>query len=235
MSLLELERLTKRYRHGSRQVDVLQDVSLELHEHELVAVWGSRRSGRSTLLRLAGGIETPDAGTVRFEGRELAHGQGAITDGIAYYQPASHRPGGEAVLQDLIGTQLALGVNPPQARTRAWEALQRVGARHCQDLRPYELDRAQAVRVSIARALLQQPRLLLIDEPTIGVDLLKRNGILELLRTLTRDGTAILMSVDHAAGLYAADRALSLDQGKLRGHINPELADVVPLPVRTTA
>ena len=76
MSLLELERVAKRYRDGQLERVVLREVSLDLDGGELAVVWGLRRSGRSTLLRVAAGIEAPDEGVVRFDGRDLAvHGE----------------------------------------------------------------------------------------------------------------------------------------------------------------
>jgi ABC-type multidrug transport system ATPase subunit len=229
VSLLELDHVSKRYEHGARNVEVLCDVSLEVHERELVAVWGTPRSGRSTLLRIAGGIEAPDSGAVRFRGRALAVGTGPIAGGIAYCQPALRSLEGQLVMDELIAAQLALGIRASGAKLRAEETLERVGARHCQTRRPLELDRAEEVRVSIARALLQSPSLLLIDEPIKGVDPLERDKILALLRSLTDQGMAVLMSTDKGIGLFGTHRALSLGEGRLRGDVTPEVAEVVPL------
>jgi ABC-type lipoprotein export system ATPase subunit len=232
MGLLELEHITKRYRHGARQIDVLLDVSLELHERELLAVWGPRGSGRSTLLRIAAGIEAPDRGEVRFHGRHLLAGATVIGSGVAYCQPTLRSPEAQVVIEEMVASQLALGVRPAGARARAWAALERVGAGRCGERRPTELDRAETVRVGIARGLLQEPSLLLIDEPTTSVAPLERDSVLELLHSLSREGVAVLMTLDSGVGLFAADRALSLADGILRGHAAPELAPVVELPLR---
>lgn len=234
MSLLELQHVTKRFRHGARQIDVLVDVSLELHERELLAVWGPRGSGRSTLLRIAAGIEAPDAGAVCFQGRDLTGGGGVVAGGIAFCQTTMRSIEGQLVLDEMIAAQLALGIRASGARRRASEALERVGAEHCEGRRPCELDRAEAVRVGIARALLQEPTLLLVDEPTTSVAPLERDRILELLHSLTQDGISTLMTLDSGVGLFAADRALSLADGVLRGHHRPELAPVVRLPLRVS-
>jgi ABC-type lipoprotein export system ATPase subunit len=232
VSLLELEHIGKSYRHGARQIEVLRGISLELHEREVIAIWGPAHSGRSTLLRIAAGIEAPDCGEVRFHGRRLALAGGGIVHGIAYCRPTLRNLDGQIVLDEMIAAQLALGVRPSHARSRAWAALERTGARRCEDRRPCELDRDQQVRVAISRALLQEPSLLVIDEPIKGVDALERDNVLELLRSLTQDGIAVLMSLDKGVGLFAADRALSLGEGRLRGHLTAELAPVVELPLR---
>jgi len=234
MALLELCHVSKRYRRGVRCVEVLDDVSLEVLEREVIAVWGPGRSGRSTLLRIAAGIVAPDEGVVRFRGSPLRPGGGAIAGGVTYCRPAFHSLEGQAVLEELIASQLALGVRPAIARLRASHELERVGARQCEGYRPFELDRAEEVRVAIARALLQGPSLLLIDEPTKGVSSMERERILELLRSLTDDGVAVLMTLDKGVGLFGADRALSLAEGRLRGHVVPELAPVVELPLRAS-
>jgi ABC-type multidrug transport system ATPase subunit len=232
-ALLELDRVSKRYRHGSLRQDALREVSLELHREELVVIWGLRRSGRSTLLRIAAGIQAPDAGAVRFGGRELS-GRGTVHEGIAYCVRGFHGSGGQPVVEELIFSQLALGASPAHAKERAWSALERVGASRCAQLRPYELDSSEAIKASIARALVREPSLLLIDEPTSGVDLLQRTAIFALLRSLTADGMAVLTSVGESTGLYGADRVLALSGGDLRGHVAPEMAQVVQMPLRVS-
>jgi energy-coupling factor transporter ATP-binding protein EcfA2 len=228
MSLLSLQRVSRRPRHGAHERVVLDEVSLTLEAGELVAVWGMRRSGRSTLLRIAAGVEPADDGVVRFDGRALAGAGEALGHGIGYCR---HAPDGEArrVLDELLVAQLARGIPDAQARLRGLQALERVGAGDCAERRWHELDGGEAVRVTIARSLALDPALLVIDEPTKGVDLLARDGVLELLRSLADSGIAILSSAGEATGLMGADRALTLSGGQLRGSLAPELAAVVPL------
>lgn len=88
--------------------------------------------------------------------------------------------------------------------------------------------------MAIARALLQDPCLLLIDEPIKGVDALERDKILDLLHALSRQGVSVLMTLDRGVGLFGADRALSLGEGRLRGPLVPELAEVVALHQRAS-
>lgn len=237
MNILALERVSKRYRNGRHTIDTLTDVSLGLDRGELVAVWGQRRSGRSTLLRLAGGIEAPDTGTVRFQGRDLAaSSHGTLPDGIAYCARMIRSTDAPTVLAQLVIPQLARGLARKTARARAVQALERTGVRGCGGLPPCELDIGDAVRVNIARALTGDPIVLLIDEPTSGVDLLERNGVLDLLRSLAReDGIAILACVGESAGLFAIDRGLTLSEGELHGPLTPELAPVVDLRVPQSA
>jgi len=229
MTLLSLENVSRRYRSAAREGNVLHDVSLELDRGELVSVWGVKRSGRSTLLRLAAGIETPDTGVVRFRESDLAGNAGALGRGIGYCKRTPGETEAREVLDELMVAQLARGIPQRFARTRAFEALERVGSARCGAETIRELDSAETARVMLARALVLEPSLLLLDEPTAGVDLLERDGILSLLRSLTDEGIAVLMSTGEATELAGADRALSLTGGTLRGSVAPELAAVVPL------
>jgi ABC-type Mn2+/Zn2+ transport system ATPase subunit len=230
MTLLALEGVGKRYLDGRAEHVVLDEVSLSLQAGELVAVWGMRRSGRSTLLRVAGGIEPPDTGVVRFAGHDLsARGGQALGHGIGYCRCAPRDREGRVVLEELMLGLLARGAGSSAARTRARAALARVGAGDCAGRGLGELDGAEAVRVSLARALALEPALLLIDEPVAGVDLLARDAVLALLRCLADEGIAVLMTVGEATGLSGADRALRIGGGSLGGSVTPELAQVLPL------
>jgi energy-coupling factor transporter ATP-binding protein EcfA2 len=92
-----------------------------------------------------------------------------------------------------------------------------------------DLDAAEAVLVAIAGALVLRPRVLVIDEPTKGVDLLERDEIVLLLRSLANEGIAILVSDGDGSGLSDADRALTLTGGELRGRRTPEMGALVPM------
>lgn len=230
MSLLALKGVGKRYADGLRERVALRDVSLELEAGELAVVWGLRRSGRSTLLRVACGIEAPSSGVVLFDGRNLSEdGEGVLGGGIGYCRKTFRSSEGRTVLDEVMVALLARGVPAAAARSRASTALERTGAERCGGLRLGELDSAEAVRVALARTLAVRPRMLAIDEPVNGVDLMERDSILSLLRSLTDEGIAVLASTGESTGLAGADRALSLSEGELRSGPAPELAPVLAL------
>jgi len=230
MTLLALDRVRVRHSEGGRERMVLRDVSLDLDAGELAVVWGLRRSGRSTLLRVAAGLAAPDAGVVRFDGRDLAaHRERLLGEEIGYVQRRLRWAEGQSVLDQATGALLARGLTPSAARARARAALERAGAERCAGLRLGKLDADEAVRVALARAPALEPRLLVVDEPTKGVDLMERDEILRLLRSLADGGMAVLASTGDSAALSGADRTLALSDGELRGSVTPELAQVVPL------
>jgi ABC-type multidrug transport system ATPase subunit len=231
MALLELTGVSKRYGRGRLERVALRHVSFELGAGELLAIWGRRNSGRSTLLRIAAGLEPPDEGVVSLRGRSLnARGGGDLREQIRYCRKTFRPTEGQLVIDRLITAQLTRGIHGPSARTRAHEALKRVNASHCATLKPSELDITETVLVGIARSLVHQPQLLVIDEPTLGVDVFARDRILSLLRSLADEGISVLMSVGETTCLAGADRGLSLASGELHGELQPpELAPVVQL------
>jgi ABC-type sugar transport system ATPase subunit len=239
MSLLELRSIDKSHVRRSRRIQVLRDVSLEVDVGELVAVWGMRRSGRSTLLSIAAGIEPPDSGAVFFEGKDLtARGATALGNGVGFCHQGVGAASGRRVIDSVRAGLLARGGVPvPVAHSRAHEALQRVGVEQYNDLMLGDLDAAETVRVAIASALVLGPRVLVIDEPTKGVDLLERDEIVLLLRSLANEGIAILVSDGDGSGLSDADRALKLAGGELRGRKSPSMGAVLPMqrPGKRTA
>jgi ABC-type multidrug transport system ATPase subunit len=227
MTLLSLHNVTKRYSTRRREHVALRDVSLELGPGELVSVWGMRRSGRTTLLRVAAGIEPPDAGRVTFAGQDLSVAQPPLGTAIGYSNLNFIAAQGGSVLEQIAVGLLATGTSLSDARAQAFDALDRVGARDCASLDARALDPAEQVRVALGRALVSQPRLLLVDEPTNGVDLLQRDPILALIRSIADEGIAVLLTVGEVVNI--ADRALSMDEGELRGAAVIDDASVVPL------
>jgi ABC-type multidrug transport system ATPase subunit len=230
MALLSLEAVTKRYRHGRRERVVLHDVSLEVDSGEVVAVLGRRRSGRTTFLRVAGGLVRPDQGVVRFGLSDLARSRMSVI-GRELGFVHGHMTGlkGERIFEHVAIAGAATGISWTVATARAESLLRQVGAERCVDLFPQDLDPGEAVRVSLARALIAEPRVLLVDEPTKGISLAERDSILRLVRSIADAGVGVLMTVGEATELAGADRALNLSEGRLRGEVLPAKALVLPL------
>lgn len=230
MSLLTLERVSKRYRHGRREVTALDDVTLTVAPGELVAIWGVPRSGRTTLLRIAAGLEPPDGGDVRFGGETLTAGHGdGLPFGIGYVEVGLADVGGASILDHVAMPLLARGTAPQTARARAMLQLERVGAVACAHLQPRELDPTERVRVALAQALVGGPKLLLVDDPTRHVDLLEREAVLLLVRSIADGDVAVLMTTGEAMGVSGVDRALTISGGVLRTETSHEPANVVTL------
>lgn len=236
MSLLELRGVSKHQESGGRRASVLDDASLTLDPGELAAVWGLRGSGRTTLLRLAAGIDPPNAGSVHFAGHDLAvRGEQILGHGISFCQKSFRTAQGQTANEELVVGLLVKGVPLTAARALAREALERAECTQLLSRRISTLDTGERTRLAIAHALSQQPQLLLIDEPVAGVELRERDAILVLLRALADEGIAILMTVGDLTGLTGADQSLTIGDGELRGSGKRELTPVADLSVRRQA
>jgi ABC-type multidrug transport system ATPase subunit len=230
MSLLELDGVHKRYADEWGGRTVLCNVSLQGDPGELLVVWGRRRSGRSTLLRVVAGIEPPNAGKVRFGGHDLAsRGERLLGEGIGYCQKTLRFADGHNPLDHATVGLLSRWVPSAKARLRALEALERAGVAHCASMPQRELSSAEAVRVGLARTLALKPRLIVIDEPVKGVELGERHPILGLLRSIADEGVTVLASTGESTGLSQADRGFVLGEGELRGAPPRERTQVLEL------
>lgn len=233
MSLLSVEGVSKRFRRGGREIVALRDISMTLGPGELAVVLGTRRSGRSTLLRIAAGLERPDEGTVEFEGADLARARLALGRRICFCHRSFSSMEGDRVVEHVAAPLLAQGAQRSAAREAAERALEIAGVSHCASLPPEDLDGLERMRVAIARGLVPGPRLLVVDDPTAQAGPLQRDPILRLIRTLADDhDTAVLMSTDDAMCVSGADRVLLLDEGELRPEAETPPAEIVPLNTR---
>ena len=230
MSLLAIQGVSKRYREPPREFTVLDGVTLHIDAGELVVVYGPRRSGRTTLLRIASGIESPDAGAVTFRGLPLSPGTPiALGNGLGYVRKSLRATEEQDVLIQVASPLLARGVPVDDAYDRARRALRQADAESCTSLTVAELSASETIRVALARTLLLEPALIVIDEPTAGVDLSDRDPLLSTIRELAASGLAVFSSTGDPAELAGANQALTLSDGSLRGPERPPLAPVVAL------
>lgn len=230
MSVLSLENVSKRYRRGHRELVTLRNVSMEIEDGEVVCVSGGRGSGRTTLLRIVAGTERPDEGRVRFAGIDLHDASDTLKRQIAFcnlrFLPAHGRDACEHVAMPLR----ALCVSNDEAALHAHRALERVGALDVAFTPPHEWISAEAVRVSLARAIVREPRLLIFDDPTSGVDPIERDPLLSLIQRLAHEsGIATLLTAGDTGSVTGADRVLRLSDGELLGRPPRPAADVVEL------
>ncbi|HEX4436441.1 MAG TPA: ATP-binding cassette domain-containing protein [Solirubrobacteraceae bacterium] len=233
MSLLSVEGVSKRFRRGGREIVALRSISMSLEAGELTVVLGTRRSGRSTLLRIAAGLERPDEGRVEFEGADLTRARLALGRRVCFCHGSFSSMEGDRVVDHVAAPLLAQGVQRAAARQAAEQALEIAGVAHCASLPPEDLDGLERMRVAIARGLVPGPRLLVVDDPTAQAGPLQRDPILRLIRTLADDhDTAVLMSTDDAMCVSGADRVLLLDEGELRPEAETPPAEIVPLNTR---
>jgi putative ABC transport system ATP-binding protein len=230
MALLSVEDVTKRYRHGRREFLALRSASIEVDEHELVVVLGPRKSGRSTLLRIAAGIERPDSGTARFAGLDLSRAGNVVGREIAYCHLSFPAVEGEQVLDHVALPLLARRRTKREARHAGERALERASVLGCAAMQPRELNAVERLRVAIARGIAASPRVLVADDADDGAGLAQADGVLSLLASLVHDdGVAVLMSTDDATSVAGAERVYTLDAGRVRSEAQAPRAQVLAL------
>jgi ABC-type methionine transport system ATPase subunit len=190
--VLVLGGVWKGFDRRGAMVSVLEDVSLTVHEREVVAVVGNRDEGKSTLVRIAAGFVRPDRGSVRVGGLELA----GLKDGehsrvlrtqvglAARTGPKTEQPMGEYVALRLTP---GLGLSKRERRLRVAAVLERLGVADCATLRWADLSNWQRVCVEVAHAIVTRPRLLLVDDILDGLGLGKTDAAMELVRDLAQE------------------------------------------------
>jgi ABC-type ATPase involved in cell division len=235
--LLSLTQVTKCYLDGRRKVPVLDRVSLEIDPGDYVGVWGPRRAGKSTLLKIAAGMEPPDGGTVCFDGH-------AVTAMSSRERSWLLRSGGVALISsewrsqvnrgtvDLVATAcMGDGTRLREARRRARRALAQVDAVEQADVPADRLALGERIRVGLAMALVREPRLLIVDEPAVLPSPSESEALYELLRTFGRDRElAVVIASEDLTAIHGARRIMSVSCGEVRSMDEPGV--IVPFPER---
>jgi predicted ABC-type transport system involved in lysophospholipase L1 biosynthesis ATPase subunit len=235
---LALRGVCKGYARGERRLQVLVDASLEVCAGEIAAVVGSREEGKTTLLKIAAGIEPLDAGEVWLGDVDLTRSSDEERSRLLGCEIAwTHREGTGVKLRvlDYVGLPLAIGRGHGhrQAQDLAMDALERVGAASCAGQRWAELSNWERLQVGLARGIAGSPKLLVVDDLMDGFGMSRTREAGELLLALVGElGCGVLMScTDLEAGLIA-DRVWSLERGRL-SLLSPQdsgLADVIDFP-----
>ncbi len=197
-------------------VVAIDDVSLDVHRGEILALLGPSGCGKTTFLRLVAGFERPDAGTIRLAGREVAGPEVAVP-------PEQRRVG--MVFQDFalfphmsVAANVGYGVTERSQRSpRTVESLELVGLSELGARMPHELSGGQRQRVALARALAPEPSIILLDEPFSSLDATLRAQVRADVRAILRQAgaTAVFVTHDQTEALSTADRVAVMDGGRV--------------------
>ncbi len=217
MSILETRKITKTYRIGEQQIDVLKDVSLSIQPGEFVAVVGSSGSGKSTLLSLLSGLDNPSRGRVLVESDDITD---LSEDELAplrnqtigfVFQSFHLVPSLTAIENIMFPAELH---GDPQARQKAESLLARVGMLNRANNFPHQLSGGEKQRVALCRALINEPKILFADEPTGNLDAANSQAILDLLLDLHHErGTTLVLVTHNLTIAQRADRIIHLEDG----------------------
>lgn len=222
--LLDVRNLTKTYRapDGGDSVDVLRGAELQMAAGESLAIVGPSGSGKSTLLNIVGALDKADSGEVLVDGRNIADlGErevaGYRNTTVGFIFQLHHLLPQCTILENVLVPTL---VDPKRdqagLRQRAEQLLDSVGLKHRMNHRPGELSGGERQRVAVARALINQPKLLLADEPTGALDRVSAGKLVDLLVELNKADGVTLIVVTHALDVARrAQRVMEIADGKL--------------------
>jgi putative ABC transport system ATP-binding protein len=221
-TIIELKDVTRTYGSGRTAAAALRGVSLTVGEGQLVALRGRSGSGKTTLLNIAGGLDRPDSGTVRVDGKDVTamSEQGRVRlrrETVTYiFQSFGLLPVLSAA--ENVGVPLRIsGIDSRDRNERVAMMLELVGLAGHALHRPGELSGGQQQRVAIARALATRPRLLLADEPTGQLDAETGKQIMRLLRSVVRsEGVTALVATHDPTLIDLADSVLHLADGTIQ-------------------
>ncbi|HWE76871.1 MAG TPA: ABC transporter ATP-binding protein [Stellaceae bacterium] len=216
---LELRQVVRTYQQAGRGLPVLRGLSLAIQPGEIVALVGPSGAGKSTLLHIAGLLDRPDGGAILFQGRDCtrmndSERTAARRGSIGFvYQFHQLLPEFSAV-ENITLPQMIAGLSRRDARKRAMELLDLVGLRPRADHRPARLSGGEQQRVAILRALANQPKLLLGDEPTGNLDHKTADEVTAVLLDLVRHhGLSALIATHNLELAQRMDRILTLQDG----------------------
>ena len=219
--MIALRNLSKEYVDGPRVVRVLSGLDLDIDAGERVAIVGESGVGKSTLLHILGTLDRPTGGEVWFDGenltskseRDLAQFRNRE---IGFIFQFHHLLPDFTAVENVMMPALIAGTSAAAARRRASALLERVGLVERLEHRPGELSGGEQQRVAVARAIVQEPRAVLADEPTGNLDPVTGQGVQDLLMELNHERNITLVVVTHSVSLAGAmDRTLRLSAGRI--------------------
>jgi putative ABC transport system ATP-binding protein len=228
-TLIELEEIRKVYDSGENAVEALRGVSLTIDKGEFAAIIGPSGSGKSTLMHILGCLDSPSSGKYWLDGEDVAEMSGKELAGIRnqkvgfVFQTFNLLPRA-TILKNVELPLVYAGISRAERRERALAALDRVGLMQRAKHRPNELSGGQRQRVAVARALINNPSLILADEPTGNLDTKTGSEIMGMFEELASKGETIVIVTHDPALAARTHRRIRIVDGQIMG---AELAEEV--------
>ena len=221
MTILKLTDICKDYMQGKQTVRVLKNINLTVEQGDYLAIMGPSGSGKSTLMNIIGCLDVPTSGTYELNGKDLHNSSdNALADirnkYIGFVFQSFHLMPKLDAVDNVALPLLYAGVSLKERRERAIQALNAVGLGDRIHFRPNQLSGGQCQRVAIARAIVTKPTLLLADEPTGALDSKAGDQIMEIFRSLSKEGMTIIMITHEQAIAECANQIYHILDGELR-------------------
>jgi putative ABC transport system ATP-binding protein len=220
MTLLDVLGLRKEYSRGGRTFEAVRSASMSAGEGDFVCITGQSGSGKSTLLNMIAGLLEPTSGSIIFDGSDLT---GMDDDELSLYRNAQigYIPQGYSILPNLsvidnVLLPFYLYRKTGDPADRAMALLERVGIAHLAEAYPAHLSGGELRRTAIARSLINSPRMLVADEPTVDLDPRNAEEVMRIFSDISRDSAAVILVTHEESAARWADRRFSMESGTLR-------------------
>ncbi|OGH14956.1 MAG: macrolide ABC transporter ATP-binding protein [Candidatus Levybacteria bacterium RIFCSPHIGHO2_01_FULL_37_33] len=219
-NLISLANVTKDYNLGDLTVRVLKGITLKIKNGEFVAIQGRSGSGKSTLMNIIGLLDTPTAGSYYLEETDVSS---LKEDELSYlrnkkigfvFQSFNLLPRA-TILENVVLPGIYAGENPKERDEKAGNILEKIGLLKHISKRPNQLSGGEQQRVAIARALMNNPDIILADEPTGNLDTKSGQEVINLLKTLHKQGKTIVLITHEKDIAKQADRIIKLTDGRI--------------------
>src|SRR5881394_1471724 len=235
MALVELRNVSKLYHLGGEEIRALDDLSLDIEEGEFISIIGPSGSGKSTLMHILGCLDSPTSGTIQLDGtmiqdaspRELARIRNRKIGFVFQFFNLLPKLN---VLQNVELPMIYSGLPARKRRERAMEALKMVEMENRARHRPMQLSGGQQQRAAIARALVNNPKIVFADEPTGNLDSHTGETILNLFRQLSEEGRTIALVTHDPEIAAVTPRKIEIRDGKVAKTLDTKLAGLDRMP-----
>ena len=224
-SIIEIKNITRTYRLGDEVLNALDNLSLNIEEGDFIAIVGPSGSGKTTLANIIGGLDSPTSGSVNVDGIDLSHVHDSKLSEyrnkhLGFVFQSFNLQNNNTALENVMLPMIFARVKPKKRKERAKKCLEDVGLGDRLKFKPTQLSGGQRQRVAIARALSLEPSIIIADEPTGNLDSVHGDEIINILKSLNKQGITLIIITHDQSIANQANRIIRIQDGRLMEHKN---------------
>ena len=218
--MIEVKNIVRKYQMGKETIVALNNVSLKIEDGEFLAIIGPSGSGKSTMMHIIGGLDTPTSGQVLFDGKDISgHKDKEMArfrnQEIGFVFQAFNLENTQTALENVMMPLIFSGMSKSERKKKAMKALEQVELEKLAKHKPSEMSGGQRQRVSIARALVNDPKIIFADEPTGNLDSKTGENIMKLFHELNAKGYTFIMVTHNPEEAEKARRVVHIKDGNI--------------------